>query len=827
MNQHDVLVVGTGLAGLSAAVRLAQSGARVRVLAKGVGATHLGGGTIDVLGYTPERVERPGEALAALPSGHPYTRVGAARVAAALDWFKTQFSGGYTYTGSLEENLLLPTAIGVPKPTALAPVTMAGGDLRSVTEVMAVGFRGLKDFHPALLADGLSRTLPSVTARATELHLPVERRVEFNALGLARAFDQRDFRRTVIAELTSRLRPGEVVAFPAALGIASPHDVWSELEHGLGRPVFEVPTLPPSVPGMRVFAVLRDALRRAGGSLLLNNVVVGAERSKRPRQLVARPGRAARGAPRRRLDRDRDGRVRQRRARARLRLDGARDGARAAGRGRPGAGRAALRAAVLRRPSHRARGCRRRRPAAPGRRGWVRERAGRGRDARGRRAVEGEERRRAQSVDGTHGGRARTGGVWSDEGGDRVSDDVLGTLLMRDSLDHCVKCTICETFCPVANVTPLFPGPKYAGPQSERFRVADEASPDSSLDYCSGCGICTQVCPQGVHIAEINTQARAKLREKTGHKLRDRMIARPTLTGKLGTPAAPVANWTLSNPAFRLLVEKTMDIHRSAPLPKFAGRTFQRWARKHTSPAAERRVAFFHGCGTNYYEPRLGEMTVELLEHNGIKVEVPKQDCCGLPLQSNGMFKDARGYVHRLSERLAPFAREGVDIVGTSTSCTLMLKREALEILEMGDDEALVAVSSRVYDICEYLLMLHARGELKTDFAAVEETVTYHAPCQQQGHGIGKPALDLMALIPGLNVVESTASCCGIAGTYGLKREKYGIAMDVGADLFRQVAANQSDEVVCDSETCRWQIQGATGVHSVHPVEMLHRASGL
>ena len=124
------------------------------------------------------------------------------------------------------------------------------------------------------------------------------------------------------------------MAFPAALGIASPHDVWSELEHGLGRPVFEVPTLPPSVPGMRVFAVLRDALRRAGGSLLLNNVVVGAEHDQRPRQHVARPGRAARGAPRRRLDRDRDGRVRQRRARARLRLDGARDGARAAGRGR-------------------------------------------------------------------------------------------------------------------------------------------------------------------------------------------------------------------------------------------------------------------------------------------------------------------------------------------------------------------------------------------------------------------------------------------------------------------------------------------------------------
>ena len=78
-----------------------------------------------------------------------------------------------------------------------------------------------------------------------------------------------------------------------------------------------------------------------------------------------------------------------------------------------------------------------------------------------------------------------------------------------------------------------------------------------------------------------------------------------------------------------------------------------------------------------------------------------------------------------------------------------------------------------------------------------------------------------------VTVVESDATCCGIAGTYGLKNEKYQIAMDVGAGLFRQVAEHRSDEVVCDSETCRWQIQAATGVRSVHPVEMLHRARGL
>jgi glycerol-3-phosphate dehydrogenase subunit C len=405
--------------------------------------------------------------------------------------------------------------------------------------------------------------------------------------------------------------------------------------------------------------------------------------------------------------------------------------------------------------------------------------------------------------------------------------DVLGGL-MRGSLDHCVKCTICETFCPVSNVTSKFPGPKYVGPQAERFRVRDEESPDDSLDYCSGCGICTQVCPQGVHIAEINTQARAKLRERTGFKLRDRLIARPDVLGRLGTPAAPVANWTLNHRLTRLIADRALGIDRRAAVPDFAGWTLQGWARKHTSPPAQRRVAYFTGCGANWYEPGMGSRTVELLEHLGCQVDVPRgQSCCGLPLQSNGMFDAARRYTRRMAKALAPAARAGIDIVGTSTSCTLMLKREAREILELEDDADLRVVSDNIHDICEYLLMLHDRGELRTDFGELPLTVTYHAPCQQQGHGIGKPALELMALVPGLRVIESDSTCCGVAGTYGLKNEKYQIAMDVGAGLFAQIEAVKSDLAVCDSETCRWHIEKATGVETVHPVDILYRAAGL
>lgn len=394
--------------------------------------------------------------------------------------------------------------------------------------------------------------------------------------------------------------------------------------------------------------------------------------------------------------------------------------------------------------------------------------------------------------------------------------------LMRDSLDRCVKCTICETYCPVSNVTPLFPGPKYVGPQAERFRT-DEPSPDGSLDYCSSCGICTQVCPHGVHIAEINTRAKAKKRERDGVKLRDRLIARPTLAGRLGTPVAPLANWALGNRALRTVAERTLGIHRDAPMPRFAGRTFQAWARRHRPPAAKRRVTYFHGCGANYYEPRLAEMTVAVLAHNGFAVDVPRQGCCGLPLQSNGLFDDARRYVRRLVESLGD---DDTVIVGSSTSCSLMLKREAREILDI-DDPSLAAVGRRTHDIAEFLLGLHDRGELRTDFQAIDMTVTYHAPCQQQGHGIGKPAMDLMALVPGLRVIENQATCCGVAGTYGLKRELYDTAMKVGAGLFAQIERAAPELAVCDSETCRWQIERATGVRSVHPIEILHQAYGL
>ncbi|WP_110515564.1 anaerobic glycerol-3-phosphate dehydrogenase subunit C [Herpetosiphon llansteffanensis] len=442
-------------------------------------------------------------------------------------------------------------------------------------------------------------------------------------------------------------------------------------------------------------------------------------------------------------------------------------------------------------------------------------------------------------------------------------DDRL-SIRLEQSLDFCIKCNICTTACPVAAVTDLFPGPKYVGPQAARFRHDQaEHSPDHSVDYCSGCRVCNEVCPTGVPIAELNARARAQMVREKGLPLRNRMLGRSELLGMLGTPFAPLANWTMTNRPIRWLIEKLFKIDRRAPLPQWSGYTLRGWARKHLPraatplrwtyglrswlsrtalvpleqrrlmqnqtqqqtavPSISRKVVYFHGCSTNYYEPHVGKAALEVLNRNGCEVVLANQGCCGLPMLSNGEFKAARRYHAANVRSLLPWIRQGYVVVGTSTSCTLTLKDEAPELLGWHDPEVQL-LAEQTYDIFEYLRLLDQAGEFDRNLGAIEETLPYHPPCQLKAHRIGLPARDILAHIPRLQIDRSQAACCGIAGTYGLKTEKYGIAMDVGKPLFEWANAHAADTVLCDSETCRWQISHGTGLETRHPVELLAEA---
>lgn len=401
---------------------------------------------------------------------------------------------------------------------------------------------------------------------------------------------------------------------------------------------------------------------------------------------------------------------------------------------------------------------------------------------------------------------------------------------IKSTLDQCIKCNICTSACPVMAVTDLFPGPKYVGPQGERFRKSNQPPTDNSVDYCSGCRVFNRVCPTGVKIAEMNARARARMVEQgkvhLRMRLRNNLLAHVELFGRMGQSVAPLGNSLLSNRFVRFVAESMVGIHRQAPLPRFSNRRFTTWWKHRSHPLlAMRKVVFFYGCSTEYFEPRIGKAAVQVLETNGFEVIIPPQNCCGLPFLSNGEFKTARRYHKNNVHNLVEFARRGIPIVGTSTSCTLTLKEEAPDLLDMMDEDTQL-VAKQTFDFNEFLLLLLDEGAFSTKLKPIPLTLPYHIPCQYRAHRLGKPGMEVLDLIPELRVIDSHIECCGIAGTYGYKLEKYPISMKVGDPLFEFVSQMKAPVAICDSETCRWQITHATDIPAIHPAELLAASYG-
>ncbi len=277
----EVVVIGAGLSGLAAASFLAEEGVRVGVIAKGGGFLHFTSGCVDVLGRTtggkpvsdlPASVD---ELIARAPF-HPYALTGTHHLLEGLHRFQAMMTeADLDFVGDAQANLTLPTAIGSTRVTCLAPDSMAAGSMRETSPMLIVGFRGFRDFYPPYLAANLSRR-SSFPVRQLYLDLPSFRqRHHLLSVDLARELDDPATRKEIARLVKSNLGDAGRVGFPAVLGLERHRDSVLDLTERIGHPLFEIPTLPPSVPGMRINRVLRRRLLRNGARVEIGFRVQG------------------------------------------------------------------------------------------------------------------------------------------------------------------------------------------------------------------------------------------------------------------------------------------------------------------------------------------------------------------------------------------------------------------------------------------------------------------------------------------------------------------------------------------------------------------------
>ena len=390
----------------------------------------------------------------------------------------------------------------------------------------------------------------------------------------------------------------------------------------------------------------------------------------------------------------------------------------------------------------------------------------------------------------------------------------------KSNPDVCIRCTTCMAVCPVARVTPLFPGPKQAGPGAERFRRPGEPSVDEWIDLCIGCHLCDMVCSSGVNISELNLLAKAKYLDEKGRPFRDWLLTHSYLYGWLGSLFSPMANWLLKNPTVKWVTEAVLRIDRRRQLPGYESPTFRQWFKEHRSKG-DKKIAYFYGCYVNTNEVDVGKATVRVLEANGLEITLPPQKCCGIPMLGNGDFKGARRMGVWNVASLLQTIRSGSDIIFSSTSCGHMIRHEYSRLLNIPGSEE---VAQHIFDLFEFLKNLKESGSLRLRFKDLPLKAAYFAPCHLRSLNIGLPALEILRLVPGLQVENIEADCCGLGGTFGFKKEKYEITQEIGKDLAEAIDHLNPEIVLTDCEGCRMQIRHLTGLRVLHPAQVLRDA---
>ena len=348
-------------------------------------------------------------------------------------------------------------------------------------------------------------------------------------------------------------------------------------------------------------------------------------------------------------------------------------------------------------------------------------------------------------------------------------------------------------------------------------------------DLCVNCHQCRLECPASVDIPKLMIEAKAQYVAVNGLSVSDWLFARLDLLYEFAGRMPRVTNQMIRSKLARWFMERFLGIAQGRKLPRFSQMSFLRWANRNRLSRSNRqlgrKVAFFVDAYVNWNDLELGQSLVRVLQHNGIDVIVPQdQLVSGMSLISDGVLTRAKRLAEKNVELLAEYVRQGFQIVTTEPSAALALKHEYLNMLD--DDDARL-VSANTFEACHYLLNLHQTGDLELDFRPVNQTVGYHMPCHQKALEIGNPGVNLLRLIPGLQVELIEKGCSGMCGTFGLKRRNYVRSLRMGFPLINAMRSPSIVAGTTECSTCKIQMEQGTSKPTIHPIKILALAYGL
>lgn len=284
----DVIVVGSGLAGLAAALAAASNGMRVSVISEGMGCLAIGGGCIDVLGYNNlgQPLTSPFDGFMYLDPNHPYSLVGQEGVKEALDNIvECAKSKGLEFKYALDKdgkpvNFQMPTIAGTLKPTYLVQGDFDPAAAASAQKILVLGVQGFRDFKPKLIINQLRRYNSWQGRDFSSLVLPPpfkENGRSLNALDIAHAVDRPNGRDWMLKQLKDKGKGYDLTLLPPMMGAKAASPIRKAAREALGSPYLELLSVPPGVGALRLRRALMERLHELNVEFFENAKVLGAD----------------------------------------------------------------------------------------------------------------------------------------------------------------------------------------------------------------------------------------------------------------------------------------------------------------------------------------------------------------------------------------------------------------------------------------------------------------------------------------------------------------------------------------------------------------------